>query len=314
MSSHHAASPGVPPGHLAIALLVVAVWGTNFVVIHEGLAEFSPLTLGALRIFFASVPLLPFLPWPDVRPLTVISYGLLSGALQFGLMLYAMNGHVSPGLASTLLQMQALFTAVIAALTGSERLDRRDVLGLIISGFGIAVIGGHVADGDASILGIACVLGAALAWACANIIVRRARPARAISLVAWSNLFAIPPLVAAALLVDGPDRVLGSIVHASWGGWMVVLWQALANALFGYSVWNWLLARHPASRIAPLALLVPAFGLGASAWYLSEPLQPWKIIAALAIVGGLFLGMTRPRLTTKAAAAAPAASCGKPAS
>ncbi len=287
MSSPHGASPGMPPGHLAMALLVVAVWGTNFVVIHEGLAEFPPLTIGALRIFFASVPLLPFLPWPDVRPLTVVSYGLLSGALQFGLMLYAMNGHVSPGLASTLLQMQALFTAVIA------------------------VIGGHVADGDASILGIACVLAAALAWACANIIVRRARPARVISLVAWSNLFAIPPLVAATLLVEGPDRVLGSIVHASFGGWMVVLWQSLANALFGYSVWNWLLARHPASRIAPLALLVPAFGLGASAWYLSESLQAWKIFAALAVVGGLFLGMARTRTVTHGSLDRPGATQGE---
>jgi hypothetical protein len=79
------------------------------------------------------------------------------------------------------------------------------------------------------------------------------------------------------LLVEGPDRVLSSILHASWSGRAVVLWQAYANAVLGCSIWNWLLARHPASRIAPLALLVPAFGLGASAWYLSEPLQAWKL-------------------------------------
>ncbi|MEP7210845.1 MAG: EamA family transporter [Alphaproteobacteria bacterium] len=284
----------MPATHLLLALLVVAVWGTNFVVMHLGLDEFPPLMLGALRVFFASLPLLPFLPRPDVPLRTVITYGLLSGALQFGLMLYAMGGHISPGIASTLLQMQAFFTAVLAAVTTRERLYRHDLMGLAISGAGIALIGAHVAEGDASAIGIVCVLSAALAWAFANIIVRRARPARAISLVAWSNLIAVIPLSAATLMIDGSPRVLDSLRHASFGGWMVVLWQAYANALLGYSIWNWLLARHPASRIAPLALLVPAFGLGASAWYLAEPLQTWKLAAAGAVVAGLFLGMRRP--------------------
>lgn len=293
----------MPASHLLLALLVVAVWGTNFVVAHEGLNEFPPLTLGALRILFASLPLLPFLPRPDVPMRTVVVYGLLSGALQFGLLLYALGGHISPGLASTLIQMQAFFTAAVAAIADGERLDRRDLLGLAISGSGIALIGAHVADGDVSVVGIACVLGAALAWAFANIIVRRARPARAISLVAWSNLIAVVPLTGATLLIDGPHRVVGSLLHASSGGWGVVLWQAYANALLGYSIWNWLLARHPASRIAPLALLVPAFGLGASALYLSEPLQPWKLAAAMAVVAGLFLGMTRSSKPVRPASA-----------
>jgi O-acetylserine/cysteine efflux transporter len=106
------------------------------------------------------------------------------------------------------------------------------------------------------------------------------------------QLIAVAPLAAATLLIDGPHTVLGSMSHASAGGWAIVFWQAYANALLGYSIWNWLLARHPASRIArsrssflPLAR--------ASAMYLSEPLQLWKLAAAGAVVAGLFLSMIR---------------------
>jgi O-acetylserine/cysteine efflux transporter len=176
----------MPTSHLLLALLVVAVWGTNFVVAHEGLNEFPPLTLGVLRILFASLPLLPFVPRPTCPAdgggiwAAYWCIAVRAAALCFG--------RPSPaGLASTLIQMQAFFTAAVAAVVDGERLDRRDLLGLAVAGLGIAIIGAHAADGDVSILGIVCVLGAALAWGFANVVVRRARPSRVISLVAWSN-------------------------------------------------------------------------------------------------------------------------------
>ncbi len=147
------------------------------------------------------------------------------------------------------------------------------------------------ADADASVLSAYRVRRSPGGFA--DVVVRRAKPARAVALVVWSNLVATPPLVAATLLLDGPDKVIASLLQASPSGWMVVLWQAYANAVLGYGVWNWLLARHPASRIAPLALFAPVFGLGASAWYLAEPLPGWKLAAAAAVIGGVLLTMVR---------------------
>jgi O-acetylserine/cysteine efflux transporter len=224
----------------------------------------------------------------------VASYGLLVGVGQFGLMLYAMDGHITPGLASTIIQTQAFFTVALAVLANGERLGRSSLAGLAICGVGIAVIAGHT-GGEVSLLGIALSLVAAMAWAIANIVAKRAGPINALALVAWSNLFAIGPLFAAALLFEGPDQVFGSISAASLGGWGTVLWQAFGNAVFGYGAWNWLLGRHAASRIAPLGLMVPVFGLGASAWYLAEPLPGWKLLAAALIVSGLALNLLPKR-------------------
>jgi O-acetylserine/cysteine efflux transporter len=80
----------------------------------------------------------------------------------------------------------------------------------------------------------------------------------------------------------------------------VVLWQAVGNSLFGYAVWGWLLARHPASSVAPLSLLVPVFGLATSALVLGEPLQPWKLAAFALVMAGLAVGVLWPKLRKQA--------------
>lgn len=277
---------GLPLSHGLLALLVVAIWGTNFVVIHQGLEQFAPFTFACLRFFLSSVPLLLFLPRPRTSLGTVISYGLLVGTGQFGLMLYAMHGHISPGLASVLIQTQAFFTVGLAVMIAGERLSPRSLIGLLLCGAGV-ILAAAFTGGENSLLGVLLVLGAALAWGAANIVARRAGPINALALVVWSNLFALSPLAAAALLFEGPAEIGAALIHATPGGWMTVFWQAFGNALFGYAAWNWLLGRHPASRVAPLGLMVPVFGLGASAWYLAEPMPWWKLAAAAAIMAGL---------------------------
>lgn len=285
-------APGnaIPLSHLLLALLVVAIWGTNFVVIHFGLAHFHALTFATLRFAVASLPFLPFLAWPGARRSLVVLYGLLIGVGQFGLMLVAMQGHISPGLASVLIQAQAFFTVIIAVKASGEELHRGNVLGLALCLAGVLMVVAY-AGGDADILGIALVMGAALSWGLGNVVARGIGKVNPLALVAWSNLFAVPPLAAAALWTDGWAVVSESLRTAGPVAWSSALWQSLGNAMFGYAAWNWLLARHPASRIAPLGLLVPFFGLGASAWLLGEALPGWKILAALAVVSGLAINI-----------------------
>jgi O-acetylserine/cysteine efflux transporter len=92
------------------------------------------------------------------------------------------------------------------------------------------------------------------------------------------------------------------LVGADAWTWAAVLWQAVGNTLFGYGAWAWLLARHPAATVSPMALLVPVFGMAASAWWLAEPLPAWKIAAAALVIGALLLKLLTPRLLARAAA------------
>jgi O-acetylserine/cysteine efflux transporter len=112
----------------------------------------------------------------------------------------------------------------------------------------------------------------------------------------WSSVFAVPPLLAISWFIEGPALMHSAVTQATPLVWASVLWQALGNTLFGYGVWNWLLARHPAATVAPLALLVPVFGMGASAWSLGEALPLWKLGAASLVLGGLAVIVLWPRL------------------
>lgn len=284
--------------HVLLALLVVAIWGTNFVVIRHGLGQFRPFTFGALRFFFASVPLLAFVRWPRAGLATVASYGLLIGVGQFGILFWAMDGHISPGLASLVVQTQAFFTVALAVLISGERLRAHNLLALLVSGSGIALIALNT-GGDADGIGLALVLAAAFAWASGNIVAKRAGPVDMLGLMVWSSLFAVPPLLAIAILTEGWPAFSASVARAGVDGWTTVIWQSVGNTLFGYGAWNWLLSRYPAAQVAPLALMVPVFGMSASALLLGEGLPLWKLAAAALVISGLAVNIlagprTRP--------------------
>ena len=92
------------------------------------------------------------------------------------------------------------------------------------------------------------------------------------------------------------NRIAAGLAAAGAGTWAAVLWQSFANTLFGYGCWSWLLARHPAGRIVPMALLVPVFGMGASSWLLGETLPGWKLAAAGLVLAGLAINLFGPLL------------------
>jgi len=284
--------------HLLLGLAVVAVWGTNFVVIKYALAHLPPLTLAALRFALAAFPALLFIRRPAASWANLAAYGLLIGVAQFGLMFIAMTRYVSPGLASLLAQVQVFFTIGLAMLIAGERVRLFQVLAMALSVAGIALIGWHaVADGAAiTPLGLVLMLLSALAWASGNIVSRSAGRVDALGYMVWSSLFAVLPLVALSVAMEGWPSIRAGLIAADAATWAAVLWQSVGNTLFGYGVWAWLLARYPAASVTPLALLVPVFGMGASALWMAEPLPAWKTGAALLVLSGLALNLLWPRL------------------
>lgn len=287
--------------HFLLALAVVAVWGTNFVVIKLALGHLPPFLFAALRFTLAWVPALFFLPRPQVGWRQLALYGVLIGVGQFGLLYLAMNGHISPGIASLVVQTQVFFTIGLSMRLNGERVQPFQWLALLMASAGIATIGLHT-DGTTTALGLLLVLCAALSWACGNMAAKQASPSNMLSYVVWSSAFAIPPLFLLSLAMEGWPAISTAVIQAPWQTWAAVLWQSWGNTLFGYAAWGWLLARHPAATITPMALLVPVFGMGASAWWLGEALPQWKLMAAALVMGGLAVNLLWPRLRSYATA------------
>jgi O-acetylserine/cysteine efflux transporter len=287
-----------------LAVAIVFVWGTNFVVIRVALDALPPLFLASLRFLFVCVPACFFLPRPKVAWANLALYGLCIGMLQFGSLFIAMNGKISPGLASLVVQMQVFFTISLAMLRTGEKLKSHQLLAFALALAGMGVIAAHNGHG-ATLAGLSLVLVAAMGWALGNQASREAGRVNMLAYVMWAALFSVPPLLALSLWLEGPAAIANGIARAGAVTWAAVAWQSVGNTMFGYACWAWLLSRYPAATVAPLSLLVPVFGFGASALVLGEPLPLWKILATLLIMAGLAVNVLwRPRkaaLSSKAA-------------
>ena len=286
--------------HFLLALAVVAVWGSNFVVIKLALGQMPPLLFATLRFLVVVLPMVFFLPRPAVPWHNLAGYGLLIGVGQFGLLFVAMNGHISPGLASLVIQVQVFFTIGLAMMLAGETLQRVQWLALALAAGGLGVIVTHT-DGSTTLLGLGLVLLAALSWAGGNTASRKAGKVDMLAYVVWSSAFAVPPLLLLSLVFEGADAWRSAVTHADLPSWLALAWQAWGNSLFGYAAWGWLLARHPAATITPMALLVPVFGMGTSAWWLGEPLPAWKLLAAALVMLGLVLNLLWPHVRKRLA-------------
>jgi O-acetylserine/cysteine efflux transporter len=296
--------PALAPLHALLALVVMAVWGTNFVVIKVGLDHLPPLTFAALRFTFALAPAVFFLKRPNVRWRNLAAYGVLIGVGQFGVLYIAMRGMISPGLASLVVQTQVFFTIGLSMLLTGERVRGYQIAALALAAAGLGWLMMHT-NAEVTPLGLALVLFAALAWACGNTVARAAGSVNMLAYVVWASLFSAPPLFILAILVEGWPAVVQGVTHAHAMTWAVVLWQSVGNTLFGYAAFAWLLARYPAATISPLSLLVPVFGMAASAVWLGEPLSSWKLTAAALVLSGLALNTLWPMLQRRRAAAVP---------
>lgn len=289
----------MPASHLLLALAIVAVWGTNFVVIKVSLEAFPPFLFAALRYLFALLPIVFFMPRPKASWGNLCVYGLATGVGQFGVMYFAIDGRISPGLASLVIQTQVFFTIGFAMFFAREGLRLYQAVAVGVAMIGLVIIALHT-DASTTFLGLALVVFSGFSWGVANTVSRRAGAINMLSYVVWASAFSIPPLLLLAFIFEGGwQGMSASIASASIGAWAGVLWQSWANTLFGYAAWGWLLSKHPAAVVAPAPLLVPIFGMGASAYFLSEPLPLWKIMAAGLVITGLVINLFWPSIEPK---------------
>src|SRR4051794_6170621 len=107
----------------------MAVWGVNFVPIHWGLGSFPPLLFATLRFPLVAIPAVFFIRPPKIHWSYVVGVGLFLSALQFSLLFGSMARGLPAGLASVVVQLQPLFTIMLAAALLGERPTRGQLVG-----------------------------------------------------------------------------------------------------------------------------------------------------------------------------------------
>jgi len=278
--------------HIALLVMVAAIWGFNFVVIKFGLVSFPPLLFSALRFFFAAIPLVFFIKRPMVPWSIILGIGMVLGVIKFSLLFIGMDRGMSAGLASLLLQSQAFFTVILGMFIYADQPRPIQWLGIGVAFAGMALIGTSV-DQSFTLTGLAMVLAAGFAWAVSNMLMKKAGNVDMLSLMVWVSLVPPLPLLLVSLLTDGQDAVLTAFSHISWIGVAAVAYISWLTTIVGFGIWGSMIRRFGASAVAPFSLLVPVFGMSSSALVLGEHFGPVRIAGALLIVCGLLLTVAR---------------------
>lgn len=278
------------PKDLLLALVVIIVWGLNFVVIKVGLDDMPPMLLGALRFMLAAFPAILFIRRPQIPLRWLLLYGLTISLGQFAFLFYAMSVGMPAGLASLVLQSQAFFTLLFAALFLGERLRATNLLGLLVAAAGLLLIG---LQGDRlmTVAGFFLTIGAASMWALGNIVTRKLGKVNLVGLVVWGSLVPPLPFLALSWQLEGPDAIEAALRGINLDSILVLIYLAFGATILGYGLWSRLLSRYPASQVAPFSLLVPVVGLTSSALLLDERLGPLQVLGALLVMLGLLINV-----------------------
>jgi O-acetylserine/cysteine efflux transporter len=281
------------PADVFLAVMVAVIWGLGFVGSRLALDELSPALMTAMRFSIAAVPCL-FVRRPNVSWTVLIA---ISGTLFLGQFLsqsWAIAHHVPVGLASVVVQSQALFTVAFAAAAFREIPTRVQIAGIAVAAVGLLMICGTVGF-DFSAGAFAVLMISPVSFAIGNLLLRQARDVPMFDLFAWLCLVPPLPLLALALVADGPQETWHSLWQMSLTGWASMLFVGAISTSIAYWLWGRLLRDHTAAQVVPFALLVPFVGAAASSVVFGEKFGPLRLAGMVTVVGGIAIMLLSKR-------------------
>ncbi len=285
-----------------LAALVILAWGVNFVVIKWGLDELPPMLLGALRFLLVAFPCVFFISPPKLPLKWILAYGFTISLGQFALLFSAMHLGMPAGLASLVLQAQAIFTLIFALIFLGERWKLQQVIALLIAAAGLTLLALQSPSSSMTLIGFILTIAAAASWGLGNIINRQIGQYGSVnlfSLVVWSALIPPIPFLLLSYWLEGPELMMHSLSNMGYQSMLAILYLAAIATLFGYSSWAYLLKHYPVSEVAPLTLLVPVVGL-ITAWILlGETLTAWQGVGIVLVMAGLLVNSFGHRLISR---------------
>lgn len=281
--------------HLLFALLVVIVWGLNFIAIFVGLKELPPFLFCTIRFAMSAIPFVFFFPRPKAPILTLVAFGLFNFAIQFGLMFSGIYFGMSPGLASLIVQVQVFFSIGLAYLLFNEKPGIIKIIGSLISFVGLGIVASKV-GGEVTLIGLLLTVLAALSWALGNIFTKKVNADSPLALVVWGNLIALPFMATTSFLIDGPELILESFQNISWVTIGAILYVVYFSTHLAYGLWAFLMNKYATAVVVPYTLLIPVVGFLSSALFLGEELTPWKLSASAFILSGLVFNLFEKKI------------------
>src|SRR3990167_5877154 len=269
------------PALLLEFFLLAALWGSSFLFMRLGAAEFGALPTAGLRVALAALFLLPvFLVkgvWADFRQRArpILFVGLLNSGIPFALFAFAVL-HITTGLTSILNATVPLTGAVVAWLWLKDRPSGSRVAGAASIGTTLLAMG-------------ACLLATVCYGLAASFTKRYLTGAHPLATATGSQ-------IGAALGLALPTFWFWPETPVSLGAWGALAAVALFCTSIAYILFFRIIEQAGPSKALTVTFLVPVFALMYGVLFLGESITPWMITCGVIIVCGTALSTGLVRL------------------
>ncbi|HQX58104.1 MAG: DMT family transporter [Rhodoferax sp.] len=283
-------------------IALAAIWGSSFLFMRVGAAEFGPLATAGVRVAIGAITLVPILwfsgLWPVLRmhAAKILVIGVISSGVPFVLFSYAVMS-ISTGMSSILNATAPLFGALIAWWWLHDRPDRSRILGLVIGFAGVVLLASGKAsfNGGGSGWAVLACLGATLCYGLAVNFTKR-------------YLSGVHPLAIATGSQIG--ATLGLVLPTWWywpahnpgtGAWLSLVALGVLCSAVAYILYFRLIHQIGPARTITVTFLIPVFAVFFGVVFLDEALTGSMLACGVVIVIGTALSTGVLRLPAKVA-------------
>lgn len=284
----------------ALLLALILVWGVNYTVIKVAFTRLSPLVFNAARFVLATATVLGILSASGANlrlPARLRRQSALLGILSNSVyQLFFIEGLARTSVAHAALIQASMPSqvALLAHLSGRERLSRRGWAGIALTAAGLALLLSlrpQRGAASATLMGDLLMFGASLTWACYTLLATRVLAQAPASSVTAIGFLAGTPLLLLFALPQLPRQDWQGLGWAGWGG--VVFSGVLAIGL-GYFAWNLALRALGSTRTAVYSNLTPVVAALLAWLALGETWSFWQLVGALLALAGVMLTRFAP--------------------
>ena len=281
-------------------IALAAIWGSSFLFMRVGAAEFGPLATAGVRVAIGAITLVPILwfsgLWPVLRmhAAKILVIGVISSGVPFVLFSYAVMS-ISTGMSSILNATAPLFGALIAWWWLHDRPDRSRILGLVIGFAGVVLLASGKAsfNGGGSGWAVLACLGATLCYGLAvNFTKRYLSGGHPLAIATGSQIGATLGLVL-------PTWWYWPAHNPGTGAWLSLVALGVLCSAVAYILYFRLIHQIGPARTITVTFLIPVFAVFFGVVFLDEALTGSMLACGVVIVIGTALSTGVLRLPAK---------------
>lgn len=285
-----------PRADVLATVALILMWGTTFTFAKVALDSISPMLLGAVRTLLAGVIVAIVAHRIDGSPqlrrywrqyAVLCAFNVVG---FFGLQMLVIDA-VPSGLASVLIYLQPVLTAVLAGPLLGERVSAVQLAGVATAFAGIVLVSLGAMQGHVSALGIGYGIAAAVTWSLGTIALKRTPS----GMSQWWAL-AVPFLAGSVVLGALAAPLGGYDVDWSWSFVLAAAWVTFFGTALSWLLWFWLVGDGEAARVASRIFFVPVLGVVFGALFLGERVGLPVMLGGALVVAGVYLANRRRKV------------------